>query len=195
MRIIGGWLRGLRFAGPLTDATRPTPERAREGIASALEARSAIKGAFVLDLFAGTGALSFEALSRGAQCALLVEKNTKALKQAVSSARTLRIQNQVTTLSLDLFQNPTLTAKRIAPVDGRPFSLVFADPPYRDGDKLMPLLKEVAVLELLSPECLLVVEHAAGHPPSETNQFETIDSYRYGDTAIVLLCLTKSPNG
>ena len=195
MRIIGGRLKGLRFAGPLTDATRPTPERAREGIASALEARSAISGAFVLDLFAGTGALSFEALSRGAQRALLVEKNTKALKPAVSSARTLRIQNQVTTLSLDLLHNPTLTAKRIAPLEGRPVSVVFADPPYREGDKLMPLLKEVASLELLSPDCLLVVEHAAGRPLPEIEQLEKVDSYRYGDTELALLCLTKVPKG
>jgi len=192
MRIVGGRLRGLHFAGPLTDATRPTPERAREGIASALEARGAYEGAFVLDLFAGTGALSFEALSRGAQRALLVERNTRVLKRAVDSARTLRLQERVSALSLDLFQNPSDTAKQIAPIDGKPFSLVFADPPYSNGDKLTPLLKELVILGRLSSECILVIEHATGHSPPEIEQLGTVDSYRYGDTTIALVGTSSS---
>ncbi len=190
MRIIGGRLRGLRFAGPLTDATRPTPERAREGIASALEVRGAFEGARVLDLFAGTGALSFEALSRGAQRALLVEKDVKVLKSAVRSARTLKIQDRVTTLSLDLFQNPAYIAARIALIDGNPFSLVFADPPYCDGDRLTPLLKELATLGRLGSGCFLAIEHATGHPPQEIEMLGSVDSYRYGDTAVALLRLS-----
>lgn len=189
MRIIGGRLRGLQFAGPLTDATRPTPERAREGIASALEARSAFNGALVLDLFAGTGALSFEALSRGAHRALLVDKDIKVLKRAVSSARTLKIQDRVAPLSLDLFQSPAYAATRITPIDGRPFSLVFADPPYRDGDRLTPLLKELAARGHLSSSCLLVIEHATGRPPKTIEQLGKINSYCYGDTAIALVRL------
>jgi 16S rRNA (guanine966-N2)-methyltransferase len=190
MRIIGGRLRGLQFAGPLTDATRPTPERAREGIASALEARGAFKGALVLDLFAGTGALSFEALSRGAHRVLLVDKDIKVLKRAVNSARTLKIQDRVTPLSLDLLQNPLYTATRIASIEEKPFSLVFADPPYRDSDRLTPLLKELATLGHLSPGCLLVIEHATGHPPKTIEQLGRVDSYRYGDTAVALLSLS-----
>lgn len=195
MRIVGGRLKGLRFAGPLTEATRPTPERAREGIASALEARGAFEGALVLDLFAGTGALSFEALSRGAQRALLVERNAKTLKRAVDSARILRLQKRVTTLTLDLFQNPSDTARRIAPIDGKPFSLVFADPPYRNSEKLVPLLKELAILGRLSPGCLVAIEHATGHSLPEIEQLGSVDYYRYGDTAIALLLLSQTPNG
>lgn len=195
MRIVGGQLKGLRFAGPLTDATRPTPERAREGIASALEARGAFEGALVLDLFAGTGAFSFEAISRGAQRALLIDKNIKVLKSAVDSARSLKIRDRVTVLSLDLFQDPTDTATRIALIDGKPFSLLFADAPYRDGDKLTPLLNELATLGRLGPDCLLVIEHAAGHPPDRIELLGTVDSYRYGDTAMTLLRLSSSSKG
>lgn len=190
MRIVGGRLRGLRFAGPLTDATRPTPERAREGIASALEARGAFEGALVLDLFAGTGSLSFEALSRGAQHALLVDKDIKLLKRTISSARTLKLQDRVTPLPLDLFQNPTYIATRIEPKDGKTFSMVFADPPYRDSDRLTPLLKELDSLGRLNPDCILVIEHATGHPPQGVEQLGTVDSYRYGDTTITLLRLS-----
>ena len=75
MRIVGGSLGGRRFSGPPGDATRPTSERVREAIASALDARGWIEGAVVLDLFAGTGALAFEALSRGADRAFLVERS------------------------------------------------------------------------------------------------------------------------
>ncbi|MBN1655918.1 MAG: RsmD family RNA methyltransferase [Deltaproteobacteria bacterium] len=187
MRIISGRLRGLRFSGPLSSSTRPTPERVREGLASALETRGAFRGALVLDLFAGTGALSFEALSRGAERAMLIERNNRALKAIIDSANRLRIRDQIQVLSLDLLQNPVYTASRIAPINGKPFSLVFADPPYCDGDRLTPLLKELASQGHLSRGCFIAIEHATESPPQGIDELGRIDFYRYGDTAIALV--------
>jgi 16S rRNA (guanine966-N2)-methyltransferase len=190
MRIIGGQLGGRKFKGPLSDLTRPTPERAREGIASALEARGAFEDALVLDLFAGTGALSFEALSRGAARALLVERDNRILRSITETARSLRIEDKIAVLCLDLFQNPTYTANRIALINGKPFDLVFADPPYSDADKLTPLLKELASQGRLKHGCFIMIEHATGRPPKGIDQLGTVDSYRYGDTTIAILCFS-----
>jgi 16S rRNA (guanine966-N2)-methyltransferase len=191
MRIIGGQLGGLRFKGPLNDSTRPTPERAREGMASALEARGAFEGALVLDLFAGTGALSFEALSRGAARAVLVERDNRIHQSITEAARSLKIQDRVAVLCLDLFQNPAYTASRIALINGKPFDLVFADPPYSDGDRLTPLLKELASQRRLRNGCFIAIEHASGRPPEGIEQLGTVDSYRYGDTTIAILQISS----
>ena len=195
MRIISGRLRGHRFKGPLGNSTRPTPERAREGLASALEVRDAISGASVLDLFAGTGALSFEALSRGAERALLVEKDEQAISAIIDSANALKLLNKVQTLSLDLLRNPSYTATRIASINGKPFSLVFADPPYSDSDSLTPLLKELAAQGRLSKGCYVVIEHATGYIPQGINQLGSVASYRYGDTAIAIVRFSYGETG
>ncbi|MBP7683736.1 MAG: RsmD family RNA methyltransferase, partial [Deltaproteobacteria bacterium] len=89
MRIVGGTLGGRRFDGPPSDLTRPTSERVREALASALDARDAIRDVRVLDLFAGTGALAFEALSRGATDACLVERDPRVVKAAQQSIAAL----------------------------------------------------------------------------------------------------------
>ena len=81
MRIVGGRLSGRRFGATKGRGTRPTSDRVREALASALDARAAFDQASVLDLFAGTGALSFEALSRGAAEAVLVDRDPEALGQ------------------------------------------------------------------------------------------------------------------
>jgi len=89
MRIIGGRLSGRRFGAPSGRGTRPTSDRAREALASALESRGAFKGARVIDLFAGTGAFSFEALSRGASEAVAVDLDPRAIRQLTQSAKEL----------------------------------------------------------------------------------------------------------
>ena len=81
MRVIGGQLAGRRFGAPSGRGTRPTSDRVREALSSALESRGAFGDAVVLDLFAGTGALSFEALSRGAASAVLVDRDSRAIRE------------------------------------------------------------------------------------------------------------------
>ncbi|MBO6934526.1 MAG: 16S rRNA (guanine(966)-N(2))-methyltransferase RsmD [Deltaproteobacteria bacterium] len=180
MRIVGGALRGRRFPAPKGQGTRPTSERVREALASALEARGAIAGARVLDLFAGSGALAFEALSRGAEHAVLVESDRKVQRGLKTSAEALGLSERITLRRDDLF------SAKAAQAIGRigPFDLVFADPPYARLADLGPLLEGLA--PALAEGALLVVERASQDTLPE-HPFHAVTSYRYGDTAVDLL--------
>lgn len=187
MRIIGGALGGRRFRGPPPGATRPTADRVREAIASALEARGALSGARVLDLYAGTGALAFEALSRGARRATYVEQSRPVWVACGRCARELglekRVEGLVATLGPKLSSRLEALLVRAAGTDG--FNLIFVDPPYADVDDAPPLLARLATLHVLSPEALIVLEHATKHPPTLSTFLATCATYRYGDTTVL----------
>ncbi len=187
MRIIGGQLGGLRFKGPPGGLTRPTPERVREGLASALESRDGFCGKSVLDLFAGTGALSFEALSRGASRALLVDNDRDALRAIGEVARRLGIWERLDAMCLDLVRDPKGAAERIAMAGSGRFDLVFADPPYDQIDAVPPLLDELLARNALAPGSIVAIEHAKKRAPHGLEKMAEVASYRYGDTAVVLL--------
>ncbi|MCT8999807.1 16S rRNA (guanine(966)-N(2))-methyltransferase RsmD [Chelativorans intermedius] len=158
MRVVGGSLRGRRLAAPRSQAVRPTTDRAREALFNILEHAypGSLQGARVLDLFAGSGALGIEALSRGAQYCLFVE--------TAAAARAL-IRENVEALGLvgatRIFRRD---ATHLGPVGTMaPFSLVLADPPYGRG------LGEGAIASALAggwlaPDALIVVEEAAATP-------------------------------
>lgn len=190
MRIIGGRLGGRRIASPRGHTTRPTSERVREGLASALDARGLFEEAAVLDLFAGTGALSFEALSRGASSAVLVEKDPTNAQALTKSAHELGLDEQVSVLALDL-ERPARTWMRRLPE--RAFDLVFIDPPYARIALVNVLLAALSRSDKLSPNAAIAIEHARRDPPSLPDGFSEIATYRYGDTA-VLLCTLKEPS-
>ena len=181
MKIVGGALKGRRFPAPKGRDTRPTSERVREALGSALQARGAFADARVLDGFAGTGALAFEALSRGAASAVLVEADRRAHKALEASAASLGLGDRVTVRRDDLLASP----ERLRPLLGLgPFDLVFLDPPYALVEKLGPLLG--ALEASLTATALLVVERdRRGTLPDHPFRSET--SYRYGDTAVDLL--------
>jgi 16S rRNA (guanine966-N2)-methyltransferase len=102
MRIVGGTLGGRRIAPPSGNLTRPTSERVREALASALEARDAIADARVLDLYAGTGALGFEMLSRGAAKLVCVERDARMAEHIRRGAQSLDVSGQVEVLREDV---------------------------------------------------------------------------------------------
>lgn len=181
MRIVGGALAGRTFAGPASDTTRPTSDRAREAIASAVEARRGFEGALVLDLFAGTGAFSFEALSRGARRAVAVELEGRALRTIEKSAAELGLTGRLAAVRADLGSAKGLGALRL---DGERVDLVFADPPWREAGKLAPVLG--GLVPLLSDDALVVVVHAARDAPPSGEGLEEVTRYRYGDTAVVI---------
>lgn len=187
MRIVGGALRGRRFPAPKGQGTRPTSERVREALASALEARGAIAGSRVLDLFAGSGALAFEALSRGADHAVLVESDRKVQRGLKQSAEALGLSERVTLRRDDLF------GTKAAEALGRlgPFDLVFADPPYARLADIGPLLEGLA--PALAQDALLAVERAS-QDALPAHPFHVVTSYRYGDTAVDLLSPKTAPN-
>jgi len=185
MRIVGGEPGGRRFAGPSGKGTRPTSERVREALASALEARDLVRGARVLDLYAGTGALAFEALSRGAARAILVDVDRRLVRDLEKSARELGLSDRARSVALDLGGTPGTVAERLARLaDG--FDLVFADPPYADVDRVPPLLGALAELGLITQDTVIVLEHATKQPPRSLGGLASFADYQYGDTSVLL---------
>jgi 16S rRNA (guanine966-N2)-methyltransferase len=182
MRIVGGALSGRRFSGPPGDATRPTAERVREAIASALDARGGIDGRVVLDLWAGTGALAFEALSRGALRATCVEKDRRVAKALAASAEELGLEQRVRVLALAAPSRALDDA-----LSGDTFGLVFADPPYADVAKVVPMLVALSDAGRVADGALVVVEHAHKAPPETSERLPIVATYRYGDTGVTLL--------
>lgn len=183
MRIIGGRLKGLRLAsvgkGDAAAHLRPTADRVRESLFNVLlggHYGDPISHAHVLDLFAGTGALGFEALSRGAPRATFVDDG--------AAARALLRENTSLTKSGGLVKVYRRDATRLGPVQGPPCGLVFLDPPYgKDlGQRALASAREGG---WLAANALIVWEEAA--PMTAPEGFTLLDTRRYGDTYITLL--------
>ena len=180
-RIVGGRLGGRRFSAPPGKGTRPTSERVREALASALGAREAFRGR-VLDLYAGSGALAFEALSRGAEAAVLVERDRRVVRQLRSSVQELGLEGRARVVGLDLGSRGA--AARVAALG--PFALVFADPPYALADGLPGLLSSLRAS--LAAGAFVVVEHGPEVSPGPWPPFLALEgAYRYGSTSLAML--------
>jgi 16S rRNA (guanine966-N2)-methyltransferase len=175
-RIVAGSAGGRRLAVP-PSGTRPTSERVREAMFSALEATIGLDGARVLDLYAGSGALGLEALSRGAATATFVESDRRALDVLRRNAATLGLPGVVVLAgNVEAIVGPD----RIGP----PFDVILADPPYRlpDAD-LAVVLDRLAAGGWLAPDGVLVLERAARDgEPTLPAALAMIRSRRYGDT-------------
>lgn len=178
-RIIAGAARGLHLDVP-TRGTRPTSDRVRESLFGALESADAIDGARVLDLYAGSGALGLEALSRGASTLDLVERARPA---------TAIIRRNVSTVTKPM---PTTIARvhesAVLPFLARAAStwdLVFTDPPYDLGDQAMAA-DLAALAPLLSGDAVVVVERARRSTPPDFGAagLEPFREKVYGDTAV-----------
>src|SRR3974390_710200 len=151
MRIIAGEFKGRRLAA-VKGRIRPTSDKVREAIFNILGPK--VLGARVLDLYAGTGALTLEALSRGAAEAVVVEEHPAALSVLRQNLETLALHSRVRVLAL-----PVSGALRKLAARGDRFSLIFLDPPYGQG----LALKTLAALEasgLVRPEARIVAEHS-----------------------------------
>lgn len=184
LRIVGGRLSGRRFAGPKDTDARPTSDRVREALGSILDARGAIDGATVLDLYAGTGAFAFEMLSRGAASAVLVESHRAAARAIRKNAEALGLEVDI--VELELGRDPP---RRV--VELGPFSLVFADPPYRDAADAAAVLVALARAGAFAPDAFAVLEHAARDTPFDEAALASVGlalfgRYRYGDTAVTV---------
>jgi 16S rRNA (guanine966-N2)-methyltransferase len=202
MRITGGTLRSRSLIAPRGQATRPTSDRVREALFGILSSAGALEGARVLDLYAGTGALSFEALSRGASHATLVESSREALAAIRENARALGLADRVRVIPSDAGAAARRLARQAPPSPGAPFDLVFADPPWAlvdSGAALGAIASFVrAQLEgatdaggvggtgapMISPDATIVLEHATRTPPPELDATTKVDTRLYGDTAL-----------
>jgi 16S rRNA (guanine966-N2)-methyltransferase len=174
MRIIAGDRRGSRISAPKGEHTRPTSDRARE---AAFNLIGPVDGAAVLDLFAGSGAMGLEALSRGARSCSFVESDRAACAVIRTNLERLHLAGALV-LCKDAFQ--ALREDRAA---GQTYDLVLADPPYEAWNDLEPRLGE-AVLPVLAPDGLLVVETAAKVEP--VVPLDLVTSRRYGSARISL---------
>ncbi len=179
MRIVAGEYRGRELVTPAGDKTRPTAARAREALFSIL---FDVTAANVLDLYAGSGALGLEALSRGAARAVLVEAGRPAQQAIKTNIERLGASERATLLPVRA-ESSLHALERYAP-----FSLVFADPPWADAQAAFDLLERIAGGALLAPAARLVLEHAARSGPqiSEKSPLRAVDSRRWGDTAMTL---------
>ncbi|KMO22648.1 16S rRNA (guanine(966)-N(2))-methyltransferase RsmD [Methylobacterium indicum] len=178
MRIVGGSLRGRALAGPRSDAIRPTSDRLREAMFNVLAHAydDPVEGARVLDLFAGTGALSCEAISRGAAFALLVDDGAEARGVIRSNLDALGLGG-----TTRLFRRDATRLGAAPP--GAPFGLVFCDPPY--GRDLAPkALSAAAEGGWLVPGALAVVEEAASAALAAPDGFIEIERRTYGETQV-----------
>ena len=181
MRVVGGRLRGRNLAAPASRDIRPTADRLRESVFNILihAYDNPIEGARVLDLFAGTGALGIEAVSRGAKFTLFVDNGAEA--------RAL-LRNNVESLGLGgvtkVYRRDATDLGPAHPVE--PFSLVFLDPPYGKGlaEKALASLRDGA---WLTPGALAVVEEAKAAAFAVPDGFEELERRAYDDTEFVFL--------
>jgi len=162
----------------------------REALTSALSARGAIEGARVIDLFAGSGALGFEMLSRGAAQACFVERDARVAEHIRKAAQELDVLTNVRVLREDVLK--PRGQKAILAL--APFDLVLLDPPYREVDEAVRALEELCAGGLLAEHAVLLLEHAAKGRLALPAPFAVESSYRYGDTAVEILSWGDSPN-
>jgi 16S rRNA (guanine966-N2)-methyltransferase len=183
MRIVGGRLRGRALAAPKSAAIRPTADRLRESLFNILVHAygDPVSGVRVLDLFAGTGALGLEALSRGAAFALFVDDGVEARALLRANVEALGLGG-----TSRIFRRDATRLGPAHPVE--PFSLVFADPPYGKG------LAEKALVSAreggwLTKDALIVIEEAVTAGFTAPEGFEEIERRRYDDTEFTFLRL------
>jgi len=180
MRITGGTLRSRAIRAPRGQATRPTSDRVREALFGILESAGVVRGARVLDLYAGTGALALEALSRGAARAVLVESSREALAAVRGNVASLDLADVARVLAADVRE----AVRRLA--GEAPFDLVLADPPWAlvDTGEAPRVLADLARSTLLADGALVVLEHASRTPSPPIDGLTEQQSRRYGDASL-----------
>lgn len=180
MRIVGGSARGRTILGPKDAKTiRPTADRVRETLFNVLG--QSLEGLTVLDLYAGTGALGLESVSRGADRAVLVDSGREALGLCRANLEALGFKDRVEVLA-----SPVTRALGLLGGRGERFSIIFADPPYA-AEVVTELLDGISTHGLLADEGVIVLEHAKREPAPEAHAgFERFDQRKFGDTLVSL---------
>lgn len=181
MRVVGGRLRSRPIAGPKSQAVRPTSDRSREALFNILihAYGDPVASARVLDLFAGTGALGIEAISRGAAYALFVDEGVEARSLLRGNTESLGLGGVTR-----IFRRDATKLGPAHPVE--PFDLVFLDPPYGKGlaEKALASARDGGWLK---PQALVVVEEAADAGFKAPEGFEELERRKYDDTEFVFL--------
>ena len=178
MRITGGSFRSRTLRAPRGRETRPTSDRVREALFGILSSEDAVKGARVLDLYAGTGALALEALSRGAAEATLVESSRDALDVIRHNTRTLEVGALARVIAGDV----RTAVRRLR----GPYDLVLVDPPWSlvDDGEAPAAIAALVAQGSLAERALLVLEHASRSSAPSIAGLAARSTRRYGDTSL-----------
>ena len=182
LRVTVGQLSGRRFRVPPGDV-RPTSDRVRESVFGRL---NDLEGKVILDLYAGSGALGIEALSRGASSAVLVENAAPSTSVLKSNLVSLGLDNIARVVPGDVPR----VLKRLGRGHER-FDLVFLDPPYA-SDESVRALNALVDAELLPSDAMVVLECDRRHPPPVVEGLSVLDERRYGETAVVRYVINAS---
>lgn len=178
MRIIAGELRSRRLHTPDNDKTRPTTDRSRESLFNVLENLIDLEGIRILDLFAGCGAVAFEALSRGAAEAVLVEKDRHAIESIRINIDDLELKDQTKLITKDAYAS-------IALLNGD-FDLIFVDAPYRDVRSTTEIPVMLLESALLKPGAIVVIEHSSHTIMELPEGAKLVKNLKVGEAAFTL---------
>ncbi|MBN2558010.1 MAG: 16S rRNA (guanine(966)-N(2))-methyltransferase RsmD [Clostridia bacterium] len=172
-RIISGTARGIILDAPAGLGTRPTSDMAKEALFNIL--REKYSGGNVLDLFAGTGSLGLEAVSRGAAYCVFVDNDTESIMKIKKNIKKCRMTDETMVLKMDAFK--ALDSKHVA---GRKYSCIFIDPPYGKFSTGL-IIEKIAVNDIIEKEGIIVTEHGVKDvPPEKTGGFVCFDRRTYG---------------
>ena len=175
MRIIAGTCKGRRLKAPKWSGLRPTSDKLRETMFNVIQSR--VPNARVLDVFAGTGAVGLESLSRGAARATFVEHDARAAALIIENARLCGAQNRCAII------RDTAERALLRPLDGSPFDLIVLDPPY----EFEPLDRVLtAARRHLAPDGLLILEHASRRTVPPVADLQPTRTIRSGDSALTI---------
>jgi 16S rRNA (guanine966-N2)-methyltransferase len=184
VRIVAGSLKGRSIVTPEGQGTRPTSDRARQAVFNVLEHAAwaeSLEGMRVMDLYAGSGALGFEALSRGAAFALFVETDEEARGAIRENADAFHVMGRTRVhrrSAIDLGARPRS--------DGEAFDLAFLDPPYRKGLGELTL-QRLLEGQWLQPGAFVVFERGSDEPEIDTPGYERLDARNYGAARVLFL--------
>ena len=184
MRVISGTSKGRKLVTPRSQSVRPTSDRVKESIFNIL--REEIEGKRVLDLFAGTGNLGIEALSRGAEKTIFVEKGRQALRLIQRNLNQFGLEDQSEIIPKDVNRAIGILKQR-----GESFDVIFMDPPYEKG-MIEKTLMKLNSHPIYCRDSLLVIEHNRREPlPNHVEGWNLIRQQRIGDTLISFLTPRK----
>jgi 16S rRNA (guanine966-N2)-methyltransferase len=191
MRITGGRFSGRLLAGPADDRVRPTSDKVRQAIFNIVGHNDfgcgfSLEGARVIDLFAGTGAMGLEALSRGARYCLFVDRGPEA--RAIVRRN---VESFALTGATKIWRRDATALGPMSANSGGPFEVGFVDPPYRQN-LLAPALQSLCDGGWLAANALVVAEHALEEDVPLPPAYRKLDVRSYGDTTVVFLSATSS---
>jgi 16S rRNA (guanine966-N2)-methyltransferase len=189
VRVIAGAHRGRRLVVPAGDGVRPTKDIVREAVFSALDARAMIVDSTVLDLYAGSGALAIEALSRGAARAVLVERDPSALDAIGRNLDQLGLRDRAR-----VARSSVATFLAAPPPREAPFDLVLADPPYdTSDDAVAALVGSLVAPGWLTADAMIAVERPARAVTRPPEGFRACWERTFGDTLVVFVDADDPP--